>query len=116
MLDSSKMSNYVGEISAEVFCTVCRAYRVETESDQIDENGLLCASFNLTPEFSMLLVYSDEADSRKYISIFEVNRRNGLVRQLSHEPAYYNTLVRAIKGITRMHADAMSTDDGGTAQ
>lgn len=99
------VGNYVGEISLDAFKEVCDKYRLVTEEPSKDDMGLYCAVLDVTKDVFMLITYSDEADGRKYVSLFASNRKTGSTQQISHVPAYYNNLISAIRSANRIYDD-----------
>jgi hypothetical protein len=98
-------SLYVGEIPLDKFKEVCERHHLETETPSEDGMGLFCAVLNVTEDVFMLITYSDEADGRKYVSLFASNRKTGSTQQISHVPAYYNNLITAIRTANRFYDD-----------
>lgn len=96
---------YVGEISLDAFKSVCEKYRLEVEKSSDDAMGLYCAVLNVTEDVFMLITYSEEADDRKYVSLFASNRKTGVTQQITHTPAYYNNVISAIRSANRIYDD-----------
>jgi hypothetical protein len=98
-------SLYVGEISLDTFKEVCERHHLETETPSEDKMGLFCAVLNVTEDVFMLITYTDEADGRKYVSLFASNRKTGSTQKISHVPAYHNNLISAIRTANRFYDD-----------
>lgn len=96
---------YVGEISLDTFKTVCEKHHLEVEKSDNDKMGLYCAVLNVTEDVFMLITYSEEADDRKYVSLFASNRKTGSTQQVTRGPAYYNNLISAIRSANRIYDD-----------
>lgn len=96
---------YVGEISLDTFKTVCEKHRLEVEKSENDKMGLYCAVLNVTEDVFMLITYSEEADDRKYVTLFASNRKTGSTQQVTRGPAYYNNLISAIRSANRIYDD-----------
>jgi hypothetical protein len=96
---------YVGEISLDTFKSVCEKYRLEVEKSSDDAMGLYCAVLNVTEDVFMLITYSEEADDRKYVSLFASNRKTGVTQQITRTPAYYNNVISAIRSANRIYDD-----------
>ena len=96
---------YVGEISLDAFKSVCEKYRLEVEKSSDDAIGLYCAVLNVTEDVFMLITYSEEADDRKYVSLFASNRKTGVTQQITRAPAYYNNVISAIRSANRIYDD-----------
>ncbi len=96
---------YVGEISLDTFKTVCEKHRLEVEKSENDKMGLYCAVLNVTEDVFMLITYSEEADNRKYVTLFASNRKTGSTQQVTRGPAYYNNLISAIRSANRIYDD-----------
>jgi len=96
---------YVGEISLDAFKSVCEKYRLEVEKSSDDAMGLYCAVLNVTEDVFMLITYSEEADDRKYVSLFASNRKTGVTQQITRTPAYYNNVISAIRSANRIYDD-----------
>lgn len=96
---------YVGEISLDTFKTVCEKHRLEVEKSDNDKMGLYCAVLNVTEDVFMLITYSEEADDRKYVSLFASNRKTGVTQQITRTPAYYNNVISAIRSANRIYDD-----------
>ena len=94
-----------GEISLDTFKTVCEKHRLEVEKSENDKMGLYCAVLNVTEDVFMLITYSEEADDRKYVSLFASNRKTGVTQQVTRGPAYYNNLISAIRSANRIYDD-----------
>ena len=95
---------YVGEISLDTFKSVCEKYRLDVEKSSND-TGLYCAVLNVTDDVFMLITYSEEADDRKYVSLFASNRKTGVTQQITRAPAYYNNVISAIRSANRIYDD-----------
>lgn len=98
-------SLYAEEISLDVFKSVCEKYRLEVEKSSDDAMGLYCAVLNVTEAVFMLITYSEEADDRKYVSLFASNRKTGVTQQITRTPAYYNNVISAIRTANRIYDD-----------
>lgn len=96
---------YVGEISLDTFKTVCEKHHLEVEKSDNDKMGLYCAVLNVTEEVFMLITYTEEADDRKYVTLFASNRKTGSTQQITRVPAYYNNLIGAIRSANRIYDD-----------
>lgn len=96
---------YVGEISLDTFKTVCEKHRLEVEKSDNDKMGLYCAILNVTDDVFMLITYTEEADDRKYLTLFATNRKTGSTQQITRVPAYYNNLIGAIRSANRIYDD-----------
>lgn len=94
-----------GEISLDAFKSVCEKYRLEVEKSSDDAMGLYCAVLNVTEDVFMLITYSEEADDRKYVSLFASNRKTGVTQQITRTPAYYNNVISAIRSANRIYDD-----------
>lgn len=97
-------SVYIGEISFDTFKTVCEKYRLDVEKSSNDM-GLYCAVLNVTDDVFMFITYSEEADDRKYVTLFASNRKTGSTQQITRAPAYYNNLIGAIRSANRIYDD-----------
>lgn len=95
---------YVGEISLDTFKSVCEKYRLDVEKSSNDM-GLYCAVLNVTDDVFMLITYSEEADDRKYVTLFASNRKTGSTQQITRAPAYYNNLIGAIRSANGIYDD-----------
>lgn len=98
-------SLYAEEISLDVFKSVCEKYRLDVEKSSDDAMGLYCAVLNVTEDVFMLITYSEEADDRKYVSLFASNRKTGVTQQITRTPAYYNNVISAIRSANRIYDD-----------